>query len=97
MSSTPQHTRIKRTTVIDDDTQLIIHESYTDKLSSVKEEVAKNIKTSRMSYLADLIACSDVFSKHETKKLTLEITADDNYQPKLIVKIWTTKKEYYGK
>jgi hypothetical protein len=66
--------------------------------SSVKEEVAKNIKTSRMSYLADLIACSDVFSsKHQSKKLTLEITADDNYQPKLIVKIWTTKKEYYGK
>lgn len=95
--STPQHTKIKRTTIVDEDTLLIVHESYTDKLSNIKEEVAKNIQTSRMSFLADLIACSEVFSKRESKKLTLEITADDNYEPKLIVKIWTTKKEYYGK
>jgi hypothetical protein len=95
--SDPQHTKIKRTTIIDDDTQLIIHESYTDKLSSYKEEVAKSILTSRNNYLGDLISCSDVFTKHQAKKLTLEITTDDNYEPRLIVKTWITKKEYFGK
>lgn len=93
----PTHARITTTRSIGEDTKEIVTESYTDKLSSYKREVAQNIRTSRNTLLSDIVGCLDVISKGETRELHIKIVANKSHEPELIVKTWTTGREYFGK
>lgn len=92
---TLQFTKIKRTIPIDEDTVSIESRSYTDNLSSYKEEQSKDIKTSPQTILKDVIACLDVLDEG-IEGVTICIRKYKG-EPNLITKTWTVKKEYYGK
>jgi hypothetical protein len=92
-----KYTRTKVTTQIDEDTIRIEHISYTDKLSSTKTEISKTIKTNQYDILKDVISCLESISRKETQRLTIEVTTDRFFAPKLIVKTWVAEQEYHGK
>lgn len=95
---TPQHTKVKtRTLLPNGDVQIDSHSMH-ENLSSVQQEIEQHVKTSRETLALDLIKCSELIQTGETDKLILEITADKTTrEPKLITKIFTVNKEYYGK
>jgi hypothetical protein len=92
-----QHGKVKRTIPQSDDLVKIETEVYTEELNGYQEEYSKNIKTSRDTYLGNVMSCLDVISNKQTRVLTIKITTNRNYEPEMIVKTWTTKKEHYGK
>jgi hypothetical protein len=92
-----QHIKERVTTPTTDNTSTVVTTSYTEKLSSVKTETEKKILTNTDTFLGDILSCLDVIKKHETRQLVIEISTDKFYQPKLIIKTWTTSKEYHGK
>lgn len=92
-----EHIKERITTPNTDGSNTIETSSYTDKLSSQKVETEQKILTNTNTFLGDVLQCLDVIKRQQTKTLTIEITTDRYYQPKLIVKTWTISQEYYGK
>jgi hypothetical protein len=90
-----KYTRIKAVKQVDEETLEIVSTSYTDKLSSVRTEISKDVQTSQQDLLKDLISCLDVL-KETDECLTIKITKKHG-QPRLITKTWTVSKEYHGK
>jgi hypothetical protein len=76
---------------------MIRTEGYYEELNSVKEEVQQSVKTSKDSFIGDLMKAVAVVTKRESRELTLKIEADDAGNPIRIVKTWTIRKEYYGR
>lgn len=93
--SDPKHTKITEFEEQEDGTLLITTSSYFEELSSIKQKVAKNVKTSKATFLSDIISCLDPVNKQQTKELTLTIVLDEWNQPAHIVKEYTIKKENY--
>lgn len=75
---------------------IIRTEGYYEELNSVKEELQKHVKTSKDSFIKDIMEALRVVTNRESKELTLTIKADDAGNPVLITKTWTTRKEYHG-
>jgi len=95
---TPQHTKVRTRTPLDNGDVQIDSHSMHEKLSSVSQEIEQHVKTSRETLALDLIRCSELIQTGETEELTLKIVADKvSGEPKLITKIFTVNKEYYGK
>lgn len=92
-----KHVKIRTVTENPDGSLTASTESYFETLSSIKEEVIKQIKTDRNNLLSDIISCLDVVTAQKTKELTLMIYLDEFNQPSRIVKQYTTKKENYNK
>lgn len=90
-----KYTKTRQVKQIDTDTVEIVSSSYTDKLSSVRTEISKDIQTSQQTLLKDIVTCLEEL-QHTEEKLTIEITKKFG-QPRLITKTWTISKEYYGK
>lgn len=70
-------------------------DSYYERPSSLKQEITKHIKTTRDTFMADLINCVDVITSMQTPELTLVITTDRDHNPTLITQTYTTKKIVY--
>lgn len=77
--------------------KLIRTEGYYDELNSVKEEIQQSVKTSKATFIADMMKAISVVTNRESRELTLKIEADDAGNPTRIVKTWTVRKEYYGR
>lgn len=92
-----KHARVTTTIPQQDGSAVIKTESYYEKLNSVKQEIQQSIKTSKATFIADLMKCVSVISDGQSKNLKLEIEADAQGNPIRIVKTWTTVKEYYGR
>ncbi len=97
MSETIKYGKVKKAIPQSDGTTKIETKSYHEKLSSVREEVQQSIKTSKTTFIKDIMQCFAVISDKETREVTVTVEADENHQPMRIVKTWTTLKEYYGK
>lgn len=98
MLPTPPHTKVKTMREQPDGTTEIESRSMTDKLSSVKQEISQNMKTSAAGLAADVIACLQHVTYRETEELTIKITTDKvTGEPRLITKTWLIKKEFYGR
>lgn len=97
--NTPQlkHARLKRTSNQPDGTKLIQTESYYEDLSSYEEQVEQKIKTSKHTFLADLMKAVAPISDGVSRNVTLAIEADDNNIPYRIIQTVTVKKEHYGR
>lgn len=93
--SDKKHTKTTTYEEQEDGSIKTITESYFEELASRKEDIIKNMKTSHNTFMADLISCTDVLSKHLTKELHLTITVDEWNKPALIVKQYTTRKESF--
>lgn len=91
-----KHVRIKTFEDQPDGTIKATTESYFESLASIKEEIIKQIPTSKEKMLTDLISCLDVVHKQQTRDmLTIRIHMDEWGQPNRIEKQYTTKKENY--
>ena len=97
MSDEKKHVKIRTVKENPDGSLTVNTESYFERLSSIKEEVAKVIVTNKSNLLPDLISCLDVVNKQQTKELTLVISLDEFNQPTKITKQYTTHKENYKK
>lgn len=93
----PQFTKVTARLPKTNDEVEIDYKSFTDKLSLHEIKTEKTIHTSRETILTDLIKCLELFTKQESREITIQLKADEFYQPKLLIKTWTVKKEYYGK
>lgn len=91
--SDPKHTKIISYEEQLDGSIKIVTESYFEELSSRKEEVVSSIKTNHNDWLADVISCTDVIKKQQTKNLQINIILDDWNQPTRIVKQYIVRKE----
>lgn len=69
--------------------------SYHEQLKNTKTEIMQHFVTSRSTFLSDLIASVDVISNKQTHEVTLTITTDEHYMPKLITRTHVTKKESF--
>lgn len=98
MIQTPPHTKVRtRKALPNGDVQIDSHSMH-EQLSSVSQEIEQHVKTSRESLALDVIRCLELIQQGETPELTLKIAADKaTGEPKLITKIFTVQKEYYGK
>lgn len=87
----------KVTTITAQEDGIIKHEtrSYHEHLASVKEQLEQHIQTNRDTFLSDIIACLRVITEQKTQHLIIEIKSDENFQPKLITKMYTTKIETF--
>lgn len=92
-----QHIKITSYEEQEDGAIKTVTESYFDKLASRKESIIKQVKTNPKDFLADLMSCTDVIVKQQTKELHLIITANDWNQVDRIVKEYTTSKESFKK
>ena len=97
MSEKPKHTKITNITENEDGTLSIESLSYFEELASAKQMIVKKIKTSKGTFLADLVSCVDVITNQQTRELTLKITNDEFNKPATITKTWTIKKDTYKK
>lgn len=97
MDNDKKHSKIKTYTPLPDGTIEINTESYYEELASIKQEIQKHITTNQNTFLGDLISSVDVITGQKTKELTITITADDRYQPKMITKVYTVRKEKFNK
>ena len=72
--------------------------SYHETLGSVSKTRQKNLLTSGHTYLADIISCLDVVKDGSTRKLTITVTLDKYFEPKLITKRYLVDhKDYSGR
>lgn len=95
---TPPHTKVKTERSMPDGTTEISSYSMTEKLSSVKQEISQNMKTTADRLAADVIACLQHVTFKETEELTIKITVDkETGEPRLITKTWLINKEFYGR
>lgn len=94
-----KHARVTTTTprLGEPDTKDIETKSYYEELNSVKQEIQQSIRTTKATFITDIMKCVAVISDGQSKRLQLEIEADDLGNPTRIVKTWITKKEYYGR
>ena len=97
MKSELKHARRKLTIPQPDGTELIRTEGYHEELNSITEELRKSVKTDKSNFIKDLMESVNVVTKRQSRKLTLEIEADDAGNPVRIIKTWTIRKEYYGR
>lgn len=97
MTTTLKHAKIKTTIHQPDGTDLIHTDSYYEKLNSVKQEIQQSIKTSKASFMADLMRCVSPISDGTSKEVTILIEANDNNEPIRIVQTRTILKEHYGR
>lgn len=98
MTPTPPYTKVKTVRSFEDGTEEIDSHSMHKKLSSVKQEVSQSVETTAASLAADIIACLQHITYHETTELSLQISTDKaTGEPTLIRKTWTINKEYYGR
>lgn len=88
-----KHSKITKYEDLEDGSIKIVTESYFEELSSRREEVVQNIKTNHNDWLADVISCTDVIKKQQTKNLQINILLDDWNQPTRIVKQYIVRKE----
>lgn len=92
-----KHLKIKTIQENIDGSLVVKTETYYDKLTSTKEEVVKQITTSKEDLLRDVVSCLDVVNKQQTKELTLTIYLNELNQPTRIVKQYATRKENYNR
>lgn len=97
MPQTLKHARVTTTTPQPDGSDVILTESFYEKLNSVKKEISQSIKTSKATFVVDLMACVAPISDGSSREVHLKIEANHNSEPIRIVKTWTVKKEYHGR
>lgn len=90
-----KYTKTRETVEIDDNTIQVTSRSYTDKLSSMRVEISKDIQTSQQTLLKDLVTCLEKLT--ETDDCLTIVIRKKHGQPRLITQTWTETKEYYGK
>lgn len=69
--------------------------SYHEALGSIREVQVKRKLTGESSFLSDLIDAVDVIKKRLSHEVTISITSDEYYNPRLITKEYLTKSEDY--
>lgn len=90
-----KHTKFKTSIPTAPDTWDIITASYHEEPTSYKREITQHFKTSRDTFLSDLIASVDVVSNKQTHEVTIIINTDEHFMPKLITRTHTVKKESF--
>jgi predicted transport protein len=93
--TTPKHTKITTYEVLEDGGIKAVTESYFEELASRKEDIIQNVKTNHNDFMADLLSCTDVIQKQQTRELHLRITVDEWNKPNMIIKQYTTHKDSY--
>lgn len=96
-AATIKHARVTRRTTRPDGSVHIRKEGYYEDLNSVEEQIEQSIKTTKATFLTDLMKAVSPISNGESRKVTVTIEANDDFEPTRIVKSWVTKKEYYGR
>ncbi len=72
--------------------------SYHETLGSEGKTRQKNLLTSGHTYLADVISCLDVIKDGATRKVTITVTLDKYFEPKLITKRYLVDhRDYSGR
>lgn len=92
-----KHAKVKTTTTQPDGSKQIETQSFYEELNSVKQEIQQSIRTSKETFVADLLHCTAVIADGLTREVTIHIEADHNHNPIRIVKTWTIKKVHYGR
>lgn len=91
-----KHAKVKTTTPQPDGTLLIETKSYYEELNSIQEEIQQSIRTTKATFVTDLMHCVSLISDGTSRKITITIEANDRNEPTRIVKTWTVRKEYHG-
>lgn len=97
MSGNLKHAKLKRTIPQPDGSTVIQNESYYESLSSYEEQIEQKIKTSKQTFLADLMKAVAPISDGVSRTVSLSIDADENNVPYRIVQTVTIKKQQYGR
>lgn len=92
-----KHAKVITTTSLPGGNKQIDTKSFYEELNSVKQEIQQSIKTSKETFMADLLHCTAVLSDGISREVTIHIEADHNHNPIRIVKTWTVLKEHYGR
>jgi hypothetical protein len=92
----PKHSKITSYSEPDKDGVIqAVTNSYFDELASRKEDVITSVKTNANNFFSDLISCTDVIGKQQTRELNLKITVDEWNKPAFIIKQYTVRKENF--
>ena len=91
----PKHVRIRSRTTLPNGEVEIKTESYYEELRSDSKEIQKNVRTTKETFLKDIITCLSLITEKHTNELTLRITTDAMRQPKTITRTYTLTKNVY--
>lgn len=97
MPETLKHAKVRTITERPDGSAHIKTESYYEELNSVKQEIQQSIKTSKDTFIADLMRCVAPISDGSSREVNIHIEANERNEPCRIVKTWTVDKKFFGR
>jgi hypothetical protein len=94
--TTLKHAKVKTRMPQQDGSTVIETASYYEELNTFEQQIEQKVRTSKATFIADLMKAVAPISDGISRSVKIEIDADDKGQPYRITKTWTVKKEHYG-